>query len=136
MRVSDERTVGLFRGCPWCGDKTYSEWEHDHGATIRRRYSCASYMDADGQSKFQSDECKIRALHKQIADLETVLAVRKAEIKRLLAIVEAAWEVRREERDYNKCPDLLLRATARERLHKLLDAWKAAEAAKGGGDAS
>jgi len=50
------------------------------------------------------------------------------EIERLKAIVDAAWEVRREEHDYNPCPDLLLRANARKRLYELLDRWKAAEA--------
>lgn len=54
----------------------------------------------------------------------------RKEIERLRAIVTAAWAVRREQRDYNPCPDLLLRATAREYLHKLLDEWQAAEAAK------
>jgi len=54
------------------------------------------------------------------------------EVERLQVIIDAAWEVRREERDYNPCPDLLLRANARKRLHELLDRWKAAEAARKG----
>ena len=50
-------------------------------------------------------------------------------IDQLRTIAEAAWGVRREQRDYTPCPDLALRANHQRHLHKLLDAWKAAEAA-------
>lgn len=45
-----------------------------------------------------------------------------ARVAELEAIVDAAWEVRREERDYTPSPDLALRASYRQKLHKLLDA--------------
>lgn len=44
---------------------------------------------------------------------------------KLRAIADAAWEVRREESDYNPVPDLGQRARARKQLNKLLDGWKA-----------
>ena len=47
------------------------------------------------------------------------------------AIVEAAWKLRTEAKDYNPCPDLGLRAMFRDDLHRLLDQWKAANAAGG-----
>lgn len=56
-------------------------------------------------------------------------------VERLQAIVEAAWEVRIEEKDYATVPDLVLRADRRRQLYVLLDEWKAADAA-GGDDAS
>ena len=48
----------------------------------------------------------------------------QADITRLRDIADAAWEVRREQSDYNPCPDLMLRMDLRDRLNKLLDAWK------------
>ena len=55
-------------------------------------------------------------------------------LDRQQAIIDAAWLVRTEERDYTPAPDLALRAQCRDRLHLLLDEWhKAAEAAKGKG---
>lgn len=47
-----------------------------------------------------------------------------AERDRLQAIVDAAWEVRREDRDYNPCPDYGYKGVLREKLNGLLDAWK------------
>ncbi len=63
-------------------------------------------------------------------DFARALGIVLEELYRLRTIVNAAWEVRREERDYNPCPDLALRATARKRLHELIDEWKA-QSAKG-----
>jgi len=61
--------------------------------------------------------------------------VRYADAKELEAITDAAWELRREAKDYNPCPDLGLRVTWRERLYGLLDEWARRlrkEATKGG----
>ena len=68
----------------------------------------------------------IKVTAEELAELQSLA---KADVEQLRAIVDAAWKLRREERDYNPCPDLLLRANARERLYELLDQWKAAEAA-------
>ncbi len=46
------------------------------------------------------------------------------ELQKLRKIADAAWKVRREEKDYNPCPDLGLRVDSRKRLNKLLDEWK------------
>lgn len=53
-----------------------------------------------------------------------VEGIDQKQFDKLLAIVNAAWEVRREEPDYNSCPDLSLRALNRKELYKLLDEWK------------
>lgn len=50
-----------------------------------------------------------------------------AAIRELLAIADAAWDVRTEMGDYNPCPDLAMRARRRDHLHKLLDEWKGGE---------
>ena len=54
-----------------------------------------------------------------------------AEIERLREIAEAAWRVRKESRDYTPIPDLALRVAYQRELYRLLDAWKAVEAAGG-----
>lgn len=53
----------------------------------------------------------------------------KAEIAELQAIVDAAWDVRREEFGYTPAPDLILRKMYRDRLYEMLDKHKAAESA-------
>ena len=52
-----------------------------------------------------------------------------------LRIARAAQDLRLEASDATPCVDLGLRVTYRERLHKLVDEWIAAEAAEGKADA-
>jgi hypothetical protein len=57
-------------------------------------------------------------------DWDTLLDMAADEIECLLEIVDAAWAVRREEKDYTPSPDLMLRSESRKKLHALLDAYK------------
>lgn len=58
-------------------------------------------------------------------DWDTLLDIAADEMECLLEIVDAAWNVRREEKDYTPSPDLMLRAEYRKKLHALLDACAA-----------
>lgn len=95
----------------------------------------AAEAGADGEvlSRFAESE-KIKPI---IDAWKDKVAVQQAEIERLRKIVDAAWLMRTEEKDYTVSPDLVLRAQWRERLYKLLDGCKengtrAAEAARKG----
>jgi hypothetical protein len=46
------------------------------------------------------------------------------EIDLLRAIAKAAWNVRREQPEYNPCPDPISRKNAQDHLWQLLDTWK------------
>lgn len=53
----------------------------------------------------------------------SLLLAAASELERLAGIVEQAWKVRTEEKDYTPSPDLGLRASYRTTLHAMLDNW-------------